>query len=72
MSKIKFDQTPGKPRGHGYYPQLRGLGRKCEQLAEQTTDRGLTGPAARDGDDVRARLDKRAAKLARRASRAGG
>ncbi len=69
MGKLQYRQTPGRGRGQGYFPQLDALGRALNQF-EQTTDRGLTGPAARDAEDVRARLDARAAKLARRAARA--
>lgn len=71
MPRLKFQQSPGRSRGEGYFPQLEPLARALEAAAPQTTDRGLTGPAARDGDDVRARLSAREAKLARRAARAG-
>lgn len=57
-------------RGQRYFPQLEGLKRALDAVSEPLTDRGLTGPAARDADDVRERLEKRAAKLARRAKRA--
>lgn len=57
-------------RNHRFWPQLSGMARKLDSIVAPVTDRGLTGPAARDGEDVRNRLDKRAAKLARRAARA--
>lgn len=56
-------------RGQRYFPQLKPLAEKLESISEPVTDRGLTGPAARDAEDVRARLDKRKAKMARRAAR---
>jgi hypothetical protein len=58
-------------RGQTYFPQLEGLKRKLDTMIEPTTDRGLTGPAMRDASDVRDRIEKRKAKLARRAARAG-
>lgn len=57
-------------RGMRYYPGLEGLARVIDKCAEPITDRGLTGPAARDGQDVRGRIAKQKAKLARRAARA--
>lgn len=61
-------------RNHKFFPQLTGLRLKLEEKIEQfsTTDRGLMGIAARDAEDVRNRMDKRAAKMARRAARAKG
>ena len=72
MARVRFEQAKGKPRGQGYFPQLAGLGRAITAVAERasTTDRGLTGAAVRDAESVRELLDKRAAKLARRAARA--
>jgi hypothetical protein len=72
MARIKYQQEPGKGRGRGFFPQLTGMRHACERLSEQTTDRGLTGPAVRDADDARARISKQQAKLARRAARAHG
>ena len=69
MSRLKFQQKAGRPRGQGYFPQLEGLARKLNAISEPITDRGLTGIAARDAEDVRERLSARAAKLARRAAR---
>lgn len=59
-----------KYRGQKFFPQLTPLANKLREITEPVTDRGLTGPAARDADDVRDRLSKREAKLARRAKRA--
>lgn len=70
MARIQFRQAKGKPRGVGYFPQLEGMKRAIDARIEPVTDRGLTGPAARDAEDVQGRVAARAAKLARRAKQA--
>jgi hypothetical protein len=70
MSRIRYDQAKGKGRGQGFFPQLSTLAVALIALSEPITDRGLTGPAVRDPDDVRSRLSAREAKLARRAAAA--
>lgn len=61
-------------RNRKFFHQLTPLKNALDVaiVSNHTTDRGLTGPAARDGDDVRTRLEKRAQKLARRAKLASG
>lgn len=54
-------------RGQKFFPGLSGLQAKINEVSEQITDRGLTGPAARDAEDAQERIAKRQAKLARRA-----
>lgn len=65
MSRLKFQQKPGRSRGQGYFPQLEGLGRKLE------TFQAKAAPDIRLPEDHAERLSKRAEKLARRARAAG-
>lgn len=65
MSRLRYEQRG--PRGHGYFPQLEGLGRALNATFVESS---ATGKADRSAADVQARLDARAAKLARRAKAA--
>lgn len=59
-------------RDKAFFPNLAPLKRALDAHihAEPTTDRGLTGAAARSYEGVQDCLDKQAAKRARRAARA--
>lgn len=69
MGRLKFDQTPGRPRGQGYFPQLKGLGRALEAFQPRGE---IGGKDERTANDVDALRNKQAEKLARRAARAKG
>lgn len=57
-------------RRQRYFPQLEGLKRGLDAHMQPITDRGATGKSVRDADDARARIEKQANKLARRAKQA--
>jgi hypothetical protein len=59
-------------RNRAFFPGLKGLKTALDRHihAEPTTDRGLTGIAARGVEDAQERIAKQQAKRARRAARA--
>jgi hypothetical protein len=70
MAYAKQKRKKAQVRGKTFFPGLSGLKRKIDSVIEPITDRGLTGPSVRTPEDVRDRLSKREAKLARRAEAA--